>query len=60
MKNKQNNICCHCMYSEGIEGRNSIIGCNLDKKLHDMDDSCLCFQSVYRFNTETGLPERIK
>lgn len=44
MSNKKN-TCCHCKHSEGIEGRNSMRGCNIDKKLHDMDDSCMCFEA---------------
>lgn len=59
MENMQNN-CCHCKHSEGIEGKNSMIGCNIDEKLHDMDDSCICFEAEYRFNLSTGLPERVK
>ena len=61
MENTNNkNLCCHCKHSEGIEGRNSMRGCNIDKQLHDMDDTCMCFEACYKFNLKTGLPERCK
>lgn len=54
------NTCGYCNRSEGIEGKNSMRGCTVDMKLHDEEDSCGYFEACYRFNTETGLPERCK
>lgn len=58
--NDKQNTCCHCKHSEGIEGRNAILGCIIDKKLHDMDDKCRCFEACYKFDLKTGLPVRSK
>lgn len=40
-----NNTCCHCNNKETLEGQNSMIGCNVDNKLHDMDDTCENFNN---------------
>lgn len=57
---KRKNMCGYCRHSVGIEGRNAMRGCNVDNKLHNEEDSCRCFEACYKFNLETGLPERCK
>lgn len=47
--------CFTCKNSVGIDGTNRL-GCNIDKKQHDIDDRCLCYEGDYVFNLDTGMP----
>jgi hypothetical protein len=47
--------CGTCRNSEGIDGTNRI-GCNIDKKQHDIDYKCLCYEGDYVFDLRTGFP----